>query len=175
METATVGGGCFWCIEACYNMMKGVQSAISGYAGGHVKNPTYEQVCGKETGHAEVVQVTFDPSIITYQQVLEVLFTIHDPTTKNRQGNDEGPQYRSVIMYHNEKQRKEAQEVLDKVAKEGWWGAPLVTELLPLDVFYPAEDYHQNYFVQNPGQGYCRVVVGPKVVKFRSKFGHLLK
>ncbi|GFR52659.1 hypothetical protein Agub_g15253 [Astrephomene gubernaculifera] len=175
MEVATLGGGCFWCIEACYNMLRGVRSAVSGYAAGHIKNPTYKQVCSGTTGHAEVVQITYDPSVLSYREILEIFFTIHDPTTKDRQGNDTGPQYRSIILTHGEQQRQVAQQVMQQVESEGWWGAPLVTEVQPLDLFYPAEDYHQNYFVQNPGQGYCRVVVGPKVAKFRAKFGSKMK
>ncbi|GLI63792.1 hypothetical protein VaNZ11_006876, partial [Volvox africanus] len=175
MEVATVGGGCFWCVEACYNMMKGVHSAISGYAAGHVKNPTYKQVCSGTTGHAEVVQITYDPSVVSYKEILEIFLTIHDPTTKDRQGNDVGTQYRSIILTHNDQQTQIAKEVMQEVASEGLWSAPLLTQLEPLDVFYPAEDYHQNYFVQNPGQGYCRAVVGPKVAKFREKFASKLK
>ncbi|KXZ46085.1 hypothetical protein GPECTOR_47g361 [Gonium pectorale] len=175
MEVATVGGGCFWCIEACYNMMRGVTSAVSGYAAGHVKDPTYKQVCAGTTGHAEVVQITYDPSLISYKEILEIFFTLHDPTTKDRQGNDVGTQYRSIILTHNDAQRQVAEQVMKQVSDEGWWPAPLVTQLQPLDVFYPAEDYHQNYFVQNPGQGYCRAVVGPKVAKFRAKFASKLK
>ncbi|GLC36480.1 hypothetical protein PLESTB_000152700 [Pleodorina starrii] len=175
MEVATVGGGCFWCVEACYNMLQGVQSAISGYAAGHVKDPTYKQICGGTTGHAEVVQITYDPSVVSYKEILQIFFTIHDPTTKDRQGNDVGTQYRSIILTHNEQQAQVAKEVMQQVSSEGWWSAPLVTQVEPLDIFYPAEDYHQNYFVQNPGQGYCRAVVGPKVAKFRSKFASKLK
>ncbi|EFJ49092.1 hypothetical protein VOLCADRAFT_90367 [Volvox carteri f. nagariensis] len=175
MEVATVGGGCFWCVEACYNMLQGVQSAISGYAAGHVKSPTYKQVCAGTTGHAEVVQITYDSSVLSYKEILQIFFTIHDPTTKDRQGNDVGTQYRSIILTHNDQQAQIAKEVMQQITSEGWWTAPLVTEVEPLDVFYPAEDYHQNYFVQNPGQGYCRAVVGPKVAKFRAKFSSKLK
>lgn len=174
-EQATLGGGCFWCIEACYNQMKGVHSAISAYTAGKIPNPTYKQVCGGDTGHAEVVQVTFDPSIITYREILEIFFTLHDPTTLNRQGNDRGTQYRSIICYHSEEQKQTAKEVMDFVAREGWYSDPLVTQLEPVGVVYPAEDYHQEYYVNNPGEGYCRMIVGPKVSKFRSKFAKLLK
>ncbi|PNH10051.1 Peptide methionine sulfoxide reductase MsrA [Tetrabaena socialis] len=175
MEVATLGGGCFWCIEACYNMMRGVQSAISGYAAGKTTNPDYKQICTGTSGHAEVVQITYDPAQITYKEILQIFFTLHDPTTKDRQGNDVGTQYRSIILTHNEAQKAEAEQVMAEVAAEGWWPGSIVTQVEPLTTFYPAEDYHQNYFVQNPGQGYCRAVVGPKVAKFRSKFGRLLK
>lgn len=169
-EQATLGGGCFWCLEACYQQLKGVQKVVSGYAGGHVPNPTYEQICGKKTGHAEVVQITYDPSQVSFKELLEVFFTIHDPTTPNRQGNDVGPQYRSIIMYHDEGQKQVAQEVMDEVTKEQWYPQPLVSEVVPLDVFYDAEQYHQNYYNDNPYQGYCMMVVAPKVRKFRAKF-----
>ncbi|KAG2449299.1 hypothetical protein HYH02_005456 [Chlamydomonas schloesseri] len=176
MEVATLGGGCFWCVEACYNMLRGVQSAISGYANGQTKDPSYKAVCSGTTGHAEVVQVTYDPTVISFKEILEVFFTVHDPTTKDRQGNDVGTQYRSIICTHNDAQRAVAQQVIaDLTAQQLWGPAPIVTQVEPLDVFYPAEDYHQNYFVQNPGQGYCRAVVGPKVAKFRQKFAKLVK
>lgn len=175
-ERAVLGGGCFWCIEACLRQMKGVSSVLSGYAAGHVSNPTYEEVCAKRTGHAEVVAVDFDPSVISYKEILEVFFTLHDPTTKDRQGNDVGPQYRSIILYTSPEQKAVAEEVMARVQAEQWWGsAPLVTELEQLQTDGPAkywegESYHQDYFAQNPGNGYCRVVVAPKVAKFRSKF-----
>jgi len=148
---------------------------VSGYAGGHVANPTYEQVCGKGTGHAEVVQVTFDPAEVSYADLLRVFFTIHDPTTKDRQGADVGPQYRSVILYHSEEQKRTAEQVMDEVAAAGIWGAPLVTELAPLDVFWPGEAEHQDYFARTPFSGYCRVVIAPKVAKFRKLYADRLK
>lgn len=167
---AILGGGCFWCLEACYQQLKGVSSVVSGYAGGHVDNPTYQQVCGKQTGHAEVVAITFDPKEVSYKELLEVFFMIHDPTTPNRQGADVGPQYRSIIMYTNEQQKEIAQQVMAEVTKEQLYPSPLVTELEPLTKLWPAEDYHQNYYNLNPNQGYCRAVVAPKVSKFRSKY-----
>lgn len=167
LQVATLGGGCFWCLEAVYVELKGVEKVVSGYAGGHVPNPTYEQVCGKRTGHAEVVQVTFDPEVISYREILELFFTIHDPTTLNRQGADVGPQYRSVIYYHDEGQKETAEAVMQAITAEKVWSDPLVTELEPLDIFYPAEAVHQNYYARNPYQGYCRVVIAPKVAKLR--------
>ena len=175
LEAATLGGGCFWCLEAVYVELEGVQAVVSGYAGGHVPNPTYEQVCSKTTGHAEVVQVTYDPDRVSYRELLEVFFTIHDPTTPNRQGADVGPQYRSAIFYHDEKQRETAEAVIDAVTSEKIWSNSIVTEVSPLDVFYPAEAYHQNYFARNPYQGYCRVVIAPKVAKFRKAYVDRLK
>lgn len=169
-EVAILGGGCFWCLEACYQQLKGVSKVVSGYAGGHVDNPTYEQVCGKGTGHAEVVAITYDPAVVTFKDLLEVFFTIHDPTTPNRQGNDVGPQYRSIILYTNEEQKQVAEEVMQQITSDKWYSAPLVTELVPLEKLWPGEKYHQNYYNDNPNQGYCRVVVAPKVAKFRSKF-----
>ncbi|MCB8988608.1 MAG: peptide-methionine (S)-S-oxide reductase MsrA [Ardenticatenaceae bacterium] len=174
-EIATLGGGCFWCLEAVYDDLIGVQSVVSGYAGGHVPNPTYEQVCAKHTGHAEVVQVTFDPSVISYREILEVFFTIHDPTTLNRQGNDVGPQYRSVIFTHDEAQKETAVATIAEFDAADLWPNPIVTEVEDYDVFYPAEDYHQNYFQKNPYQPYCQFVVAPKVAKFRKKFSHRRK
>ena len=174
-EIATLGGGCFWCIEAVFKELRGVESAVSGYAGGHVSNPTYEQVCSKRTGHAEVVQVAFDPEVVSYREILEVFFTVHDPTTLNRQGADVGPQYRSVIFYHSEEQRQTAVEVVQQMERDQVWDAPIVTELTAAPAFYPAEDYHQDYFERNPNQAYCAVVVAPKVAKFRKKFLEKLK
>lgn len=174
-ETATLGGGCFWCLEAVYDDLIGVESVVSGYAGGHVVNPTYEQVCAKKTGHAEVVQVTFDAQVITFREILEIFFTIHDPTTLNRQGNDVGPQYRSAIFYHNEAQKETAEAVIAEFDKADLWADPIVTEVTPLDTFYVAEDYHQNYFQNNPYQPYCQYVVAPKVAKFRKQFSHKRK
>lgn len=172
---ATLGGGCFWCLEAVYQQLDGVERVVSGYAGGHVENPTYEQVCGKKTGHAEVVQVTFDPSRVSYRDVLEVFFSIHDPTTKDRQGNDVGPQYRSVIFYHDEEQRMTAEALIAELTAEHAFDSPIVTEIKPLDRFYIAEQYHQNYFAQNSSQSYCAYVISPKLTKFRQKFAERLR
>jgi peptide-methionine (S)-S-oxide reductase len=175
-QVATLGGGCFWCVEAVFSELKGVTKAESGYAGGHVKNPSYEDVCTDETGHAEVVQITFDPSVISYRQILQVFFSVHDPTTLNRQGNDVGEQYRSIIFYHDEEQKKVASEVVDEVNKEKIWGnKPVVTQLVPFTTFYKAEDYHQNYFKNNPRQAYCQVIIAPKVAKFRKHYFDQLK
>lgn len=167
-EIATLGGGCFWCLEAVYQQLKGVQAVESGYAGGHVDNPTYEQVCEGTTGHAEVVRVTFDPDVASYRDVLEIFFTIHDPTTLNRQGNDVGTQYRSVIYFHSPQQHETAKQVIAAMASV--WDAPIITELSAAEAYYKAEDYHQNYFQKNPLQGYCAFVVAPKVAKFRKTF-----
>ena len=167
-EIATIGGGCFWCTEAVYQELRGVTQVVSGYAGGTVKNPTYEQICSGSTGHAEVVQLSFDPDVVSYRKILEVFFTIHDPTTLNRQGNDVGTQYRSVVFYHTPEQHETAKHVLAEMASV--WDAPLVTELSPVPTFYRAEDYHQNYYRQHPDQGYCAFVVAPKVAKFRALF-----
>lgn len=169
-EKATLGGGCFWCLEAVYEELDGVVSAQNGYAGGHVEDPTYRQVCGGRTGHAEVVQLEFDPSVVSYADVLRVFFTIHDPTTKDRQGADRGPQYRSIILTHDGAQRAVAEAVMAEVEQAGAWDDPLVTELKPLDRFWPAEAEHDEYYRRNPNQPYCRVVVEPKVLKFRREF-----
>lgn len=169
-EIATLGGGCFWCLEAVYQQMQGVLSMVSGYMGGKVENPTYEQVCTGKTGHVEVVQVTFDPAVAPYREIIEVFFAIHDPTSLDRQGNDAGPQYRSVIFYHSEAQRTVAEETIRRLNAEGIWDAPIVTEIRPAAAFYPAEDYHQDYFRNHPAQPYCAFVVAPKVRKFREKF-----
>ncbi|BAN24026.1 peptide-methionine (S)-S-oxide reductase MsrA [Caballeronia insecticola] len=175
-ETATLGGGCFWCTEAVFLAVQGVESVESGYAGGRVLNPSYEQVCDGETGHAEVVKVVFDPAIISYREVLEIFFATHDPTQLNRQGNDVGTQYRSVVFTHSDEQRKTALDVIDELQREDVYGGKIVTEVTPLDGnYYAAEAYHQNYFAQHPNQGYCAAVVGPKVAKFRKKFVHRLK
>ncbi|NLE49911.1 MAG: peptide-methionine (S)-S-oxide reductase MsrA [Chloroflexi bacterium] len=175
MEKATLGGGCFWCLEPIYDALKGVHEVIPGYAGGDVPAPSYEQVCTGRTGHAEVVQVTFDPAEIDYRELLRVFFTIHDPTTLNRQGADVGTQYRSVIFYHSPEQHQIAEEVIAEVAREGLWNDPIVTQLAPFEEFYPAEEYHHRYFERNPFQGYCRVVIAPKVAKFRQKHMERLK
>jgi peptide-methionine (S)-S-oxide reductase len=174
-ETATLAGGCFWCLEAVFDELDGVLSVESGYTGGHFPNPTYEQVCGGATGHAEAVQVTFDPAVLSYHDLLTIFFTLHDPTTPNRQGNDVGSQYRSAIFHHNEEQKRTAEQVMKDVETARIWDNPLVTELTAFEQFHPAEDYHQEYFVNNPFQMYCRVVVAPKVAKFRQKFAERLK
>ncbi|MCB2179974.1 peptide-methionine (S)-S-oxide reductase MsrA [bacterium] len=174
-ETATLAGGCFWCLEAVYDELTGVISVESGYAGGNIPDPSYKLVCTGTTGHAEVVQVTFDPEIITYQDLLNVFFTIHDPTTLNRQGADIGTQYRSAIFYHTPEQKEIAKQTIQQFTDEGVWDDPIVTEIVPLTDFYLAEDYHQEYFTNNPNQPYCRAVVAPKVAKFRKKFVNKLK
>lgn len=173
MEQATLGGGCFWCLDAVYRRMRGVAESLCGYAGGHVENPTYEQVCGKRTGHAEVVQLRFDPAVVSYADILRVFFTIHDPTTKDRQGADIGPQYRSVIFFHSPEQEATARAVMAEAA--GWWPAPIVTDLLPAPRFWPAEPEHQDYFSRNPWAGYCLAVVAPKVAKARRCFAALMR
>ena len=174
-EVATLAGGCFWCLEAVFDDLKGVESVESGYSGGNVPSPSYAQVCNGDTGHAEVVRVTFDPQVLSYKDLLTVFFTIHDPTTLNRQGNDVGTQYRSAIFYHNEDQKKIAEDVIREIGAAKIWDGPIVTELAPFDQFYMAEDYHQEYFKNNPFQGYCRVVIAPKVTKFRHNFADRLK
>lgn len=174
-EVATLGGGCFWCIEAVFADLQGVTQVVSGYTGGHVVNPTYRQVCGGQTGHAEVVNVTFDPNRISFKEILQVFFTIHDPTTLNRQGADVGTQYRSAIFYNSPEQKATAEQVIEELNAAQLWNAPIVTEIAPSDVFYRAEDYHQDYFKNNPYQPYCQVVVAPKVAKFRKQFTERLK
>lgn len=174
-QTVTLAGGCFWCLEAVFDNLIGVTDVVSGYAGGATIKPTYQQVCTGTTNHAEVVQITFDPEIISYKELLEVFFSIHDPTTLNRQGADVGTQYRSAVFYHTPGQLVEAQAVIRELTDEKLWDAPIVTELAPLSVFYPAEEYHQEYFARNPGQGYCQMVVAPKVAKFRNKYTSRLK
>jgi peptide-methionine (S)-S-oxide reductase len=174
-ETAILGGGCFWCLEAVYNELRGVERVISGYAGGSVPNPTYEQVSSGRTGHAEVVQVTFDPEVISYRELLEVFFTIHDPTTLNRQGADVGTQYRSVILYQSPEQEQTAREVIAETNASSVWPSPIVTQVEPLDRFYPAEAYHQNYFELNPYQPYCQIIIAPKVAKVRERYLARLK
>ncbi|MBB6098700.1 peptide-methionine (S)-S-oxide reductase [Deinobacterium chartae] len=169
-EVATLAGGCFWCLEAVYDDLRGVTDVVSGYMGGHVANPDYRQVCTGDTGHAEVVQITFEPEQVSFRQLLEVFFTIHDPTTLNRQGADVGTQYRSAVFYHSEEQRRTAEEVIAELGAQGVWPAPIVTELSPASTFYPAEEYHQEYFARNPAQPYCQVVIAPKVAKFRSRY-----
>ena len=175
LQTATLAGGCFWCLEAVYDEIKGVHSVESGYAGGHWDNPTYREVCNGNTGHAEVIQVHFDPNIVSYRDLLNVFFAIHDPTTLNRQGADVGTQYRSAIFYHDDEQKKIAEELIKDLNAQQIWDKPLVTEVSKLDKFYMAEDYHQEYFARNPYQPYCMAVVAPKVSKFRKHFLELLK
>jgi peptide-methionine (S)-S-oxide reductase len=174
-EVATLGGGCFWCLEAVFDDLMGVISVESGYMGGKNPNPTYEQVCGGRSGHAEVVQISFDPAVVTFREILEVFFVIHDPTTLNRQGNDSGTQYRSAIFYHSPEQKAAAEQVMANLGAAGLWRDPIVTEVTPATVFYIAEDYHQEYFARNPGAGYCQFVVAPKVAKFRKQFLSKLK
>jgi peptide-methionine (S)-S-oxide reductase len=169
-EVTTLGGGCFWCLEAVFDDLVGVLSVESGYMGGMLPNPTYEAVCGGRTGHAEVVQVTFDPAVISFREVLEVFFTIHDPTTLNRQGHDAGTQYRSVVFVHSPEQQRTAEEVIGQLDAEGLWSNPIVTQVTTAGPFYPAEAYHQEYYARNPYQGYCVAVVAPKLRKFREKF-----
>jgi len=174
-EMATLAGGCFWCLEAVYDQLKGVISVESGYAGGKTVNPTYQQVCDGTTGHAEVVQITYDPSVVSYQDLLNVFFTIHDPTTLNRQGADVGTQYRSAVYYHTPEQKAIAEQTIRDLNAAQVWNNPIVTEVTPLDRFYIAEAYHQEYFARNPTQGYCRAVIAPKVSKFRHKYLEQLK
>lgn len=174
-ETATLAAGCFWCVEAVFDDLTGVESVESGYSGGHTENPTYQQVCSETTGHAEVVQVKFDPETIAFKDVLRVFFSVHDPTTLNRQGNDIGSSYRSAIFYHSDEQRRVAEEVIKEVTEEGVYPNPIVTEITAFDKFYIAENYHQEYFANNPNQPYCAAVVAPKVAKFRQKYVAQLK
>jgi peptide-methionine (S)-S-oxide reductase len=174
-EVATLGGGCFWCLEAVFERLQGVESVVSGYAGGTAANPSYEQVCTGSTGHAEVVQITFDPDKISYRELLEVFFTIHDPTTPNRQGADAGTQYRSVILYHTTEQEKTAKSVVEELEASGTWNDPIVTEIKEFQEFYPAEDYHQGYYRRNQKQPYCQAVITPKMTKLRQKWLDKLK
>lgn len=174
-EIATLAGGCFWCLEAVYDQVQGVQAVESGYIGGSVEHPTYEAVCNGHTGHAEAVRITFDPKKISYRELLEIFFVIHDPTTLNRQGNDVGTQYRSAIFYHSPEQRQNAEAVMHDIRQEKLYPQPIVTQLVPATEWYEAEAYHQEYFARNPFQGYCQFVVGPKVAKFRKQFAAKLK
>ncbi len=174
-EIATLGGGCFWCLEAVFQQLKGVREVISGYAGGQMENPDYRQVCSGTTGHAEIVQISFDPAVISYRDLLDVFFTIHDPTTLNRQGADVGTQYRSVIFHHSPEQQLTAETTIRELEAAGVWNAPIVTEVLPAPHFYPAEAYHKDYYARNPDQGYCRIVIAPKVAKLRQKYMDRLK
>lgn len=169
-EKAVLGGGCFWCTEAVFQELRGVLAVRPGYAGGHVDAPTYEQVCGGGSGHIEVIEVTYDPEVIRYAELLEVFFATHDPTTPDRQGNDVGPQYRSAIFWQDEAQRDTAASVIDALNRQGVFGAPIVTQLYPAATFWPAENYHHNYFRNNPRQGYCQVIISPKLAKFRKQF-----
>ncbi len=173
-ELATLGGGCFWCLEAVFERVRGVQAVVSGYSGGHVENPDYRAVCEGRTGHAEVVRIRFDPDLIRFEQLLELFFAIHDPTTLNRQGHDIGTQYRSVIFCHSERQKDIANTLIDRLNKEELWDSQVVTAVCPEAPFFPAEEYHQQYFKRNPDQGYCQIVVAPKVAKLRQSYAHLL-
>lgn len=174
-ETATLAAGCFWCVEAVFDDLIGVEDVVSGYSGGHKGNPTYQEVCSETTGHAEVVQIKFDPNVISFKEILQVFFTVHDPTQLNRQGNDVGTSYRSAIFYHTEEQRRVAEEVIAEFTAERLYDNPIVTELAAFERFWPAENYHQEYFANNPNQPYCAAVVAPKVAKFRQKFTSKLK
>lgn len=174
-ETATLAGGCFWCLEAIYDELRGVEDVVSGYSGGSVPNPSYEMVCTGTTGHAEVVQLTFDSKVISFKQILQVFFTIHDPTTLNRQGPDVGTQYRSAVFYHSPEQKATAEELIAELEASRVWDHPIVTMVTPFEVFYPAESHHQEYFRRNPDQAYCRIVIVPKVAKFRKRYLDELK
>ncbi len=175
LNHATLGGGCFWCLEAVYEEVSGVTEVVSGYAGGHVSAPSYRQVCNGTTGHAEVVQLTYDPSVIEYRDLLEIFFTIHNPTTKDREGADVGPQYRSIILYHDDEQKEIAETLIDELEAKGVFGDPIVTEVEPLDDFYRAEDKHQDYYERNPSQPFCQTVISPKVAKLRKKHADKLQ
>jgi len=175
LETATLAAGCFWCVEAVFDDLKGVEDVVSGYSGGHTENPTYQEVCSETTGHAEVVQIKFDPDVLSYEDLLRVYFTVHDTTQVNRQGNDIGTSYRSAIFYHSDEQRESAKNIINEITNEGIYDKPIVTEVTPFDKFWPAENYHQEYFANNPNQPYCAAVVAPKVAKFRKKFADRLK
>ena len=175
LQTITLAGGCFWCLEAVYDELRGVTDVVSGYAGGKVPSPSYEQVCMGTTGHAEVVQVTFDPDQVSLRQILQVFFTIHDPTSLNRQGADVGTQYRSAVFYRTPEQKEAAEQVIAEIEGEALWSNPIVTEIAPLDAFYPAETYHQEYYARNPAQAYCQFVIAPKVAKFRKQYLEQLK
>jgi peptide-methionine (S)-S-oxide reductase len=174
-ETATLAAGCFWCVEAVFDDLRGVEDVVSGYSGGHTENPTYREVCSETTGHAEVAQIKFDPQEISFKELLQVFFAVHDPTTLNRQGGDVGTSYRSAVFYHDEEQKRIAEEVIKEITEEGVYDAPIVTEVTPFEKFYAAENYHQEYFANNPNQPYCAAVVAPKVSKFRQKFLTRLK
>jgi peptide-methionine (S)-S-oxide reductase len=175
MEVATLGGGCFWCLEPIFEELHGVEDVVVGYAGGNVQNPSYQLVCTGSTGHAEVVQVTFDPQVISYRDILEVFFSFHDPTTLNRQGADVGTQYRSIILYHDDAQKQTAEAMIESLNRQGKWSKPVVTQVSPFKVFYPAEEYHQEYYKKNPWAGYCQVVIRPKVDKFHKNYSQRMK
>jgi peptide-methionine (S)-S-oxide reductase len=175
LQTATFGSGCFWCTEAVFELVEGVTSVTSGYTGGNIKNPTYEEVCSEKSGHAEAIQLTFDPEVISYDELLEIFWKTHDPTTLNRQGNDAGTQYRSVIFYHSEEQKQLAEKYKHALDKSRAWENPIVTEILPATEFYKAEDYHQDYYDNNPNQGYCAFIIAPKIEKFKEVFKDKLK
>ena len=175
LEVAALAGGCFWCLEAIFREVDGVQNAVSGYTGGAAANPTYQMVCAGETGHAEAVQVSFNPSKISYREILEIFFSVHDPTTLNQQGADMGTQYRSAIFYHNEQQRAVAEEIIEELDKAHLWEKPIVTQIAPMGKFYPAEDYHREYFSRHPEEAYCQMVISPKVGKFRKRWAKRLK
>jgi peptide-methionine (S)-S-oxide reductase len=173
-ELATLAGGCFWCLEAIYQPLRGVSRVVSGYVGGAVPNPTYEEVCSGRTGHAEAVQISFDPAVISYREILSLFFAFHDPTTLNRQGPDVGTQYRSAIFVHSETQREEAERIIAEHGREATFAAPIVTEVSPASTFFPAEEYHQNYYRRNPDRGYCQAMISPKLAKLRSRYASLL-
>jgi peptide-methionine (S)-S-oxide reductase len=175
LEVATLAGGCFWCIEGVFREVNGVEKVVSGYTGGTTVNPTYKQVCTGKTGHAESVQVSYNPSKLSYREILEIFFSVHDPTTLNRQGADVGTQYRSAIFYHNDQQKRVAEELIRELSKANLWDKPIVTQIVPLDTFYPAEDYHQEYFSRHPEQAYCQMVISPKISKFRKQWTEHLK
>ncbi len=175
LETATLAAGCFWCVEAVFDDLRGVEDVVSGYSGGHTENPTYQEVCSETTGHAEVIQIKFNPDEISFKEILQVFFAVHDPTTLNRQGNDIGTSYRSAIFYHSDEQKRVAEEVIKEVTEGGVYDNPIVTQVAPFDKFYVAENYHQEYFANNPNQPYCAAIVAPKVSKFRKKFLDKLK
>lgn len=175
LESIVLGGGCFWCLDAVFSRVNGVISVVSGYAGGEKNNPTYGEVYTGTTGHAEVVKIEFDPAAISYKEILNIFFSVHDPTTRNRQGNDVGPQYRSIILYDTQKQREESENIIEKLEKEKLYDNPIVTEIKLLEKFYPAEDYHQKYFEKNPEQAYCQIVISPKIAKLRQKFSKYYK
>lgn len=175
LEVATLAGGCFWCIEAVFREVDGVEHVVSGYTGGTTLNPTYQQVCTGQTSHAEAVKISFNPSKISYREILEIFFSVHDPTTLNRQGSDVGTQYRSAIFYHDNRQKAIAEEVIGELDEAHLWKKPIVTQIVPLDTFYPAEGYHQEYFSRNPGQAYCQVVISPKISQFRKKWSGRLR
>ncbi len=174
-EVATLGGGCFWCMEAVFSEIEGIRRVEPGYSGGWVKNPSYERVCSGDTGHAEVIQITFDPMVISYREILKVLFAFHDPTTPNRQGSDMGTQYRSIILYHDMAQKTIAEQVIQELEQKGTYDAPIVTQVEHFEFFYPAEEYHKEYFKRNPQQGYCKIVIAPKIAKLRKHYLHRLR